>query len=223
MARKTTDRPRRPAAAALPPPPAASAEDAREGGLRPWHLLLVATVLAIAVGAFSTQGTSTVNTMAIALVIATVAWVAAAAARTVAPLVTPELGEQTEMVGGRTRAALEREKMLVLRSIKEVEFDRAMGKISDADFNEMSGRLRARAAGLLRALDADRTGYRTLIERELATRVGRAPSSQVRAAAVAEPGEASAPAAGTCAACGTANDPDARFCKSCGTRIEAAR
>lgn len=222
MAQKTTDKPRRPAAAALPSPPAASAEDAREGGLRPWHLLLVTTVLAIAVGAFATQGTSTVNTIAIAVVIATVAWVAAAAARTVAPLVTPELGEQTEMVGGRTRAALEREKMLVLRSIKEVEFDRAMGKISDADFHEMSGRLRARAAGLLRALDADRTGYRTLIERELATRVGRAPSSQVPAA-VAEPAEASAPAAGTCAACGTANDPDARFCKSCGTRIEAAR
>jgi hypothetical protein len=113
--------------------------------------------------------------------------------------------------------------MLVLRSIKEVEFDRAMGKISDADFHEMAGRLRARAAGLLRALDADRTGYRTLIERELATRVGRAPSSHAPAAAVAEMADASAPAAGTCAACGTANDPDARFCKSCGTRMEAAR
>jgi hypothetical protein len=150
-----------------------------------------------------------VNAVAVGVAIATVAWAAAAAARTVAPLVTPDVGEQTEMVAGRTRAALEREKMLVLRSIKEVEFDRAMGKISDADFHEMAGRLRARAAGLLRQLDADSTGYRALIERELATRVGLAPAPSV-------------PAAGTCAACGTPNDADARFCKSCGARIEAA-
>jgi hypothetical protein len=171
-------------------------------------------MIAVAAGVFATQGTSTVNAVAVAVAIATVAWAAAAAARTVAPLVAPELGEQTEMAGGRTRAALEREKMLVLRSIKEVEFDRAMGKISEADFNEMAGRLRARAAGLLRQLDADSTGYRALIERELATRVGH----PVESVSVSVP----APAAGRCAACGTTNDADARFCKSCGARIEAA-
>jgi hypothetical protein len=104
----------------------------------------VATAVAVAAGVFATQGTSTVNAVAVAVAIGTVAWVATAAARTVAPLVAPDLGEQTEMVGGRTRAALEREKFLVLRSIKEVEFDRAMGKISDADFHEVAGRLRAR-------------------------------------------------------------------------------
>ena len=57
-------------------------------------------------------------------------------------------------IGGRTRIALEREKTLVLRSIKELEFDFAMGKIAKADFDEMSGRLRARALGLMRQLDA---------------------------------------------------------------------
>jgi hypothetical protein len=31
----------------------------------------------------------------------------------------------------------------VLRSIKELEFDRAMGKMSEKDFAEMSARLRA--------------------------------------------------------------------------------
>ena len=217
MASKTIDKPRRqgPAAASPPPVPAAV-----EGGIRPWHLLLVATVIAIAIGVFATQGTSTVNTVAVAVAIGTVAWVAATAARTVAPLVTPEMGEQTEMLGGRTRAALEREKFLVLRSIKEVEFDRAMGKISDADFNEVAGRLRARAAGLLRQLDADSSGYRALIERELATRVGRVPAT---AAPAAHPPAVDADPPGTCPSCGTANDADARFCKSCGSRIEAAR
>jgi len=160
-----------------------------------------------------------VNAVAVAVAIGSVAWVAAAVARTVAPLVTPELSEQTEMVGGRTRAALEREKLLVLRSIKEVEFDRAMGKISDADFDEVEGRLRARAAGLLRQLDADRSGYRALIERELSTRVGRVPHAGPPAA---RGPVAPAVPSGTCAACGVANEADARFCKSCGARIEAA-
>jgi hypothetical protein len=216
MSRKTTDKAKR---AGTSPPPA-PAEAPREGGLRPWHLLLAATAIALAAGVFASRGSGAVNTVAVAVAIATVAWAAAAAARTVAPLVAPDLGEQTEMVGGRTRAALEREKMLVLRSIKEVEFDRAMGKISDADFSEVAGRLRARAAGLLRQLDADSTGYRALIERELATRVGRVPA----APATAAPAQAAAPppAAGTCADCGTANDADARFCKACGARIEGA-
>ena len=75
------------------------------------------------------------------------------------------------MVGQRTRVALEREKMLTLRSIKELEFDRAMGKLSDADWQEMSGRLRARAARLMRQLDAG-AGYRDQIERDLAKRIG---------------------------------------------------
>ena len=74
------------------------------------------------------------------------------------------------MVGQRTRAALEREKMLTLRAIKELEFDRAMGKLSEADLQEMSGRLRARAAGLMRQLDAG-AGYRDQIERDLAKRL----------------------------------------------------
>ena len=65
-----------------------------------------------------------------------------AALRTVRPLVSPD-DDRTAMIGQRTRAALEREKMLTLRAIKELEFDRAMGKLSDEDFQEMSGRLRA--------------------------------------------------------------------------------
>jgi hypothetical protein len=219
MSRKTTDKAKR--AGAAPPP--VQIEAAPDGGIRPWHLLLVATTIAIAAGVFATRGSGAVNTVAVAVAIATVAWAAAAAARTVAPLVAPDLGEQTEMVGGRTRAALEREKMLVLRSIKEVEFDKAMGKISDADFTEVAGRLRARAAGLLRQLDADSTGYRALIERELATRIGRAPAPpahEASAPAVAATPAASAP--GACADCGTANDADARFCKACGARMGGA-
>ena len=61
--------------------------------------------------------------------------------------------DRTAMVGERTRSALEREKLFVLRSIKELEFDRAMGKVSEADFAEMAGRLRARALRVMQQLE----------------------------------------------------------------------
>lgn len=220
MARKATERPRR-GAPGIPAPPrpapaAPETADAR-GGVRPWHLLLLATLVAVAAGVVVTRGTPPLNTVAVAITIASAALVASATARTVVPLVAPESGEQTEMIGGRTRAALEREKMLVLRSIKEIEFDRAMKKISDADFQEMSARLRSRAAAIMRQLDGEGRGYRALIERDLATRVG-APAGAV---APAEAG-ASAPGVRVCGACGAEADTDARFCKSCGSRIEGA-
>jgi len=223
MARKSGEKPRR-AGGAAPPPLARAATgvaDGERGGLRPWHLLLLATLLAVTTGLFVTRGTSTINVVADAVAIATVALAAAAVARTLSPLVSPEIGEQTEMVGGRTRAAFEREKMLVLRSIKEAEFDRAMGKISDADFHEVAIRLRSRAAGLIRQLEGDASGYRALIERELATRVGPAQARAVPAPA--PPSAAIAQAAappGQCPRCQTANDGDAWFCKSCGARLE---
>lgn len=128
---------------------------------------------------------------------------AAALYRTLAPLVQRESGAPRERLSDRARSALEREKMLVLRSIKELEFDRAMGKLSASDFDEMAGRLRARAIALMKQLDAGSPAYREVIERELAARVSAAP-----------------PAVRTCA-CGTSNDSDAAFCKRCGTRLQS--
>ena len=83
-----------------------------------------------------------------------------------------------------------------------------MGKLSESDWQEMSSRLRARAARLMRQLDAG-AGYREQIEQELTKRLG-APAT----AAVSE-----APVARYCAACGTARDADAKFCKNCGTKL----
>jgi hypothetical protein len=113
------------------------------------------------------------------------------------------------------RAVLEREKMLVLRSIKELEFDRAMGKLSEKDFEEMAARLRARAISLMRQLDAG-GGYRELIERELKARVS-SPGREKRVT----PAPKMAPAAPRNCACGAVNDLDAAFCKRCGTRLTA--
>jgi hypothetical protein len=97
----------------------------------------------------------------------------------------------------RRREILEKEKALVLRSIKELEFDRAMGKIDEADFDQIGSRLRARALTLMQDLErADRS--------EDASRA----SARLRSRST------------VCATCGTPNDADARFCKQCGRAVE---
>ena len=87
---------------------------------------------------------------------------------------------------------LTREKALVLRSIKELEFDHAMGKVSDPDFAEIGGRLRQRALALMQ--DIERAGHDA-------------------------PGIPKRPAARACPTCRTVNDTDAKFCKQCGARL----
>jgi hypothetical protein len=165
----------------------------------------------------------------ISLTIFAAAAVGIAALRTFLPLTKKSWSDGARILGGRTRAALEREKTLALRSIKELEFDRAMGKVSEKDFAEMSGRLRARAARLMRQLDAG-AGYRSEIEREITKRIGVAPGGSKEQdpphAADRQPLDGvgrvlpSRPA-NACPSCNTTNDADARFCKHCGASMEA--
>lgn len=143
------------------------------------------------------------------------------------PLVAPFVAAGPDRLGGLTRAALEREKAAALRAIKELEFDCAMGKVSEGDFHEMSGRLRARAVRLITQLDTGSAGYGERIERDLAARRATAeglPATTERDGAVGGSADTAVdtPQAATfvtCGACGTRNDPDARFCKTCGNRL----
>jgi hypothetical protein len=136
-----------------------------------------------------------------------------------APLVAARLRPGREVLSDRMRQDLEREKALTLRSIKELEFDRAMGKLSDQDFEEMSGRLRARALGIMKQLDAGSSAYRAMIEKELAARVGKTSKPDLQVGRAASPPDASQ--TDVCV-CGTKNDPDAKFCKNCGAKLRAA-
>jgi hypothetical protein len=103
------------------------------------------------------------------------------------------------------RVLLEQDKALALRTIKELEFDRAMGKISEGDFREMSTRLRGRATRLMKQLDAGGS-YRAQVERDLAKRLGEITEKPERASHM-------------CTNCSTSNDQDARFCKNCGHQL----
>ena len=184
----------------------------RHESLQPWQLFTLAGLLGATVVVFLSRGQSASAIILLSCAVFAAAYVGASALRTVLPLVGATREDVPEMLGDRTRAALEREKTLVLRSIKELEFDRGMGKVSEKDFAEMSARLRARAARLMRQLDAGSL-YREQIEKEVAKRLAKTGVAGVA------PASAKTPPANTCASCAAVNDPDARFCKNCGTQL----
>jgi hypothetical protein len=214
-------------------------ENARGGdAFEPWQLFTLAGLIGATVVVFASRGQTPAGIILLSLTIFTAAIVGVAAWRTLAPFTGSDERSGPPVLGGRTRAALEREKTLVLRSIKDLEFDRAMGKVSEKDFAEMSARLRARAARLMRQLDAG-TGYRDEIEKEIARRVGAAgaPVARTLSGSLGEPEaphragvRGGDPAAArprseirTCPACSRGNDLDARFCKHCGGKLEPTR
>ena len=184
---------------------------------RPGHLFLVCALLAAAVAVFNARDNSPENLVMISLAIVAAGFAGVALLRVLWPLVSPETAQDTAPLGGRAQVALEREKALVLRSIKELEFDRAMGKVADADFADMSGRLRVRAIGLMKQLDETGSDHREAIEQELRRRLQARGKVAVPASGASK---AAAAPARSCAQCGATNDIDARFCKSCGSRFE---
>ncbi len=179
------------------------ADQRADNTLHPWQFFVLAALGCSTAALFASRGQGITAVVLLTVLMGATALVGLAVLRTLRPLVTPE-DDRTSMIGQRTRVALEREKMLALRSIKELEFDRAMGKLSDTDWRDMSGRLRARASRLMRQLDAG-TGYREQIERDLAKRIGNAPAPATTARA--------------CTSCATDNEADARYCKNCGNKL----
>jgi hypothetical protein len=178
--------------------PESSSRDSvkEEPWLQPWQFFLLGGMLAATATVIVATGQSPANIIILSLTVVAVSFVGLGAYRILLPLVAAEVHP------------MEREKTLVLRSIKELEFDFAMGKVAKADFDEMSLRLRSRAVRLIKQLDAG-GGYKEQIAKEIEQRLGTVPPPVPEV--VVKPGE--------CAACGTANDADARFCKNCGAKL----
>lgn len=103
-----------------------------------------------------------------------------------------------EPLGIRHREVLLQEKALVLRAIKDLEFDFGMKKVSEADYADMLERLRGRALLIMQQLERIP---------EVAPAHGPRKDKERR------------PAGSTCVRCGTRNEPDAKFCKQCGDRL----
>ena len=191
--------------------PAAAPDGDADGGLQPWQFFILAALGCATAITFVARGQGPTAIVLLSVLMGTAALIGYATLHTVRPLVSAE-EERTVMIGQRTRAALEREKLLTLRSIKELEFDRAMGRLSEQDFTEMAGRLRLRAAGLIKQLDSG-AGYREQIEQDLAKRLGPEHDARLKGSRSIDASER------VCVACSTANDDDAKFCKRCGQAL----
>lgn len=118
-------------------------------------------------------------------------------------------------------------KRMLLRALKDLDNEKALGKLEEEDHEALASTYRAELRDVLRRMDETLAPYRKNAE-ELAAKYlakhGVAPASpRVTAdAEVAKPGDEAAETSSTmesraaCGACGASNEPDARFCKKCG-------
>ena len=175
-----------------------------------WVLPIGSIAAACVVGAFYGVGTA-VLTLAggVLLIVISILW---ASVRTLAGDAPITLDEAIAL-GAPT--AIEEQKRAVLQALKDLEFERSIGKIADGDYEEIVARYRAEAKRLLRAVDEDLAPLReraaTYVAEQLGTERPQKPSKTAKKAA--------APA---CAGCGTENDADAAFCKKCGAKLASS-
>jgi hypothetical protein len=106
---------------------------------------------------------------------------------------------------------------IALIALKEIDFDRATGKLSEADYEFLKAKYTAEALAALRE------------EAGAAPASGAGPSLRcARCGAHPEPGArfctacgAGVSAAGACRSCQASLDPGSRFCTACGTPVAA--
>jgi hypothetical protein len=87
--------------------------------------------------------------------------------------------EQSEAV--RKRAELLVEKEAVLRSLKDLEFERDVGKLSQEDFKRLDAEFRARAKRILKLLEDDLREHREKAQKLIAAELAKAPGKSAKA------------------------------------------
>ena len=193
---------------------------------------LASVVVAAAVGVYAWMSLGRMTASAIFLVLTTLAlsWVLWMLFRTAHALAKEPAAGEVERASGKRKKELEREKQALMKALKEIEFDHEMGKLSDADYQEIGGNYRARAVRVMRQLDlsAGDVDYRVLVERDVKSRLEARGAQKAEAAPASKPEAKPETSLATkmerpsCPTCATENDPDAVFCKKCGHRFDAA-
>ena len=103
-------------------------------------------------------------------------------------------------------------KGVALTALKEIEFDRETGKLSDADYEFLKAKYTSQALEALRAEKA--SGEVGDVEAMIAARV-----QSLRSAATLTPPTLSPDIARSCPSCGPRPETDAVFCSTCGARL----
>ncbi len=115
---------------------------------------------------------------------------------------------------------------VALRALKEIEFDRATGKLSDSDYEQLKAKYTAEALTALRGQHGARSS--PLPRAPALSSVLRAPACpehgarpEMGAIFCSDCGRRLGSAAGYCTRCGTVLESDARYCNRCGARVAA--
>ena len=112
---------------------------------------------------------------------------------------------------------------VALRALKEIEFDRATGKLSDTDYEQLKAKYTQEALTAMRGEPRLTPGARPGITKARAA--ASCPEHGARpekdAAFCSECGRRLGTAPGYCARCGSTLEDDARYCNRCGARVAA--
>jgi hypothetical protein len=115
---------------------------------------------------------------------------------------------------------------VALRALKEIEFDRATGKLSDQDYDALKAKYTAEALAAMRGEQGagssplrPKPAPRSLLPAPVCPEHG--PRPEPDAAFCSECGRRLGSAAGYCSRCGTTLESDARYCNRCGAWVAA--
>jgi hypothetical protein len=121
--------------------------------------------------------------------------------------------------GSRAVDLLSEEKIRLLRTLKDLEGEHALGKLDDRDYEELATRYRKQAKAVIREMDVEAAPFREQAEKlareHLKTRGLTSTFTPETPAPVAiEAGRI------VCGACSASNEADAAFCKQCGMLLK---
>jgi hypothetical protein len=85
-----------------------------------------------------------------------------------------------EALGLGAPSAEEEQKRSVLRALKDLEYERSVGKLSEEDYRALSNRYRDQAKRLLQSIEGERAPARERIQRLLEKRLGEAATGGAR-------------------------------------------
>ncbi len=228
-----TEQRRKPAAGApVAAVPVTRAEDGDEaerflGRVVAVGLPVVCVVAAIAVGFAASVG-SALLVLASGALLGTIAllW---ASVRTLSGDAPLPVDLEALAAQHRDVDTLGEQKRRVLRALKDLEGERSLGKIDEADYEAIAMQYREEAKALMREMDrnaAPALAEAERIAREYLAAQGLGPGGPKGASLDKA---APAPLASTstrerlaCPGCATSNEPDAAFCKKCGAAMKTA-
>lgn len=189
-----------------------------------------AVVLVVAVPLGILRGAPTVVLWIAFALLASAVIVFWEALRTVLDPTAP--GDEVDTDDEGVPAELEARKKAALQALRDIEFERSIGRLSDEDFKGLEKKYRDEARAAMRAIDEGLGPWMDRAEKLLdaagepeakaETKSDKKSKSKAekRADEKAET-KTEAKSEVRCAKCETANDSDAVFCKKCGTRMAA--